>query len=194
MVTEMKLVERSERPLSMHPKKFAMWLFMVTIAMLFAAFTSAYLVRQGEGNWMFYELPKEFFITTAILILSSLTMHYSYINAKKDNIKNVKLGLGLSVVLGLVFLIGQYFIWNILVNHEVYFVGNPSGSFLYVLTGIHGVHLVSGIIFMIITLVKAYKYKIHSKNLTTLQMCASYWHFLDGLWVYLLIFLLLNHN
>lgn len=188
------MIERPEKPLSMHPKKFALWLFMITIVMLFAAFTSAYIVRQGEGNWVYFELPVELYITTALLILSSGTMHWSLYNAKRDNIEKVKTGLGITLILGLLFLSGQYYIWNILVNHEVYFVGNPSGSFLYVLTGIHGIHLMSGIIFIAITLYKAIKFKVHSKKLSTIEMCNTYWHFLDGLWIYLLIFLLLNHN
>ena len=194
MITEMKLTEKSERPLSMHPKTFALWLFMITIVMVFAALTSAYLVRQGEGNWLIFELPVELYYSTAILLLSSLTIHWAYLNARKDNLEMVKLGLILTAALGVVFLGLQYYIWGILVDHDVYFVGNPSGSFLYVFTGIHGLHLISGLIFILIMIVAAFKYKVHSKNLTRMRMCITYWHFLDGLWIYLFVFLLLNHN
>ncbi|MEQ9164824.1 MAG: cytochrome c oxidase subunit 3, partial [Fulvivirga sp.] len=72
-------------------------------------------------------------------------------------------------------------------------VGNPSGSFLYILSGLHGLHLVSGIIFLIIVLISTFKYRVHSKNLAQIQMCTTYWHFLGGLWIYLFVFLLLNH-
>lgn len=190
----MKLVERADRPLAMHPQKFALWLFMISIAMLFAAFTSAYLVRKGEGNWALYDLPIELYYSTGILILSSITMHFSILNARKDNLDQVKIGLAITTFLGFVFVGAQYYIWGVLVDHDVYFVGNPSGSFLYVLTGIHAVHLISGLIFLLITLGAAMNYKIHSKNMAKIEMCASYWHFLDGLWVYLFVFLLLNHN
>lgn len=178
----------------MHPQKFALWLFLVSVVMLFAAFTSAYLVRQGEGNWRVFELPVEFFYTTAILLLSSVTMHWSYLNAKKDNLEKVRAGLVLTIALGVLFIIAQFYVWGILIDYEVYFVGNPSGSFLYVLTGIHGLHLISGIIFLIITLGHALKYNVHSRDMTRMEMCTTYWHFLDGLWVYLFVFLLLNHN
>ena len=194
MVSEINITEKPQKPLSMHPQKFALWLFIITIIMLFAAFTSAYLVRQGEGNWLYFELPIEFYLSTAILLISSGTMHLALVNAKKDNLDQVKKALLVTIVLGFVFLASQFYIWGILVDHDVYFVGNPSGSFLYVLTSIHGIHLFSGIIFLIITFYKALKYKVHSKNLTTIEMCSTYWHFLDGLWIYLILFLLLNHN
>ncbi|MEM7106755.1 MAG: cytochrome c oxidase subunit 3, partial [Bacteroidota bacterium] len=95
--------------------------------------------------------------------------------------------------LGVAFLISQLVVWSDLVADNVYFVGNPSGSFLYVLSGVHGLHLVSGVIFLIIVLISTYRYKVHSKNLTQIQMCASYWHFLDVLWIYLFVFLLIYH-
>lgn len=190
----MKLIEKAERPLSMQPKRFALWLFMISIAMLFAALTSAYIVRRGEGNWVMFDLPVELYYSTAIIIISSITMHWSYLNAKKDNLDSLKIGLSVTTVLGLIFVGYQYYIWSVLVDHDVYFVGNPSGSFLYVLTGVHALHLISGITFLLITLKAAFSFEIHSKRLGKLEMCANYWHFLDALWVYLFLFLLFNHN
>jgi cytochrome c oxidase subunit 3 len=190
----MKVIEKSEKQLAMHPQKFALWLFIITVVMLFAALTSAYIVRQGEGNWLVYDLPVELWYSTGILILSSVTMHWAYINAKHDNLEKLKAGLLLTTALGVIFLLSQYYVWGILVDHEVYFVGNPSGSFLYVFMGIHGLHLIGGIVFLLIVLRLAYNYDVHSKNLSRLEMCITYWHFLGGLWVYLFLFLLLNHN
>ena len=190
----MRVIEKPEKPLSMHPKKFALWLFMITSVMLFAALTSAYIVRQGEGNWMIFEFPVELWYSTAILVLSSVSMHWAYLKAKEDELEMLKTGIIITTILGLGFLGLQFYIWSVLVDHEVFFVGNPSGSFLYVLTGIHGLHLIGGIIYLLILLKASIKYEVHSKNLTRLEMCMTYWHFLDGLWVYLFIFLLLNHN
>lgn len=176
----------------MHPKKFALWLFMVSSSMLFAAWTSAYIVRQGNGNWMIFDLPELFWINTAVILLSSVSMHWAFAAAKRDNIKAVQTGLAITLTLGVIFLVGQYFAWGQLVSNKVYFVGNPSGSFVYVLSGVHGLHIVSGLIFLLIVLVAAFRYKVHSKNRLTLEMCTTYWHFLDGLWLYLFVFLLLN--
>ncbi len=193
MTSDFKITEEPKRPLSMHPKKFALWLFIITVVMIFAALTSAYIVRQAEGNWLVFELPAAMWVTTGVILLSSVTMHWAYLAAKKDELSQVKLALGITTALGILFLIGQFYVWGILVDHNVFFVGNPSGSFLYVLSGLHGLHLVSGIIFLIIVLISALRYKVHAKNLNQIQMCATYWHFLDGLWIYLFIFLLLNH-
>ncbi|MTI22841.1 cytochrome oxidase subunit III, partial [Fulvivirga sp. RKSG066] len=164
MAEEFKLVEEPKKPLSMNPKKFALWLFIITVIMIFAALTSAYIVRQAEGNWLVFDLPIELWVTSGIILLSSATMHWAYIAAKRDELSQVKLALGVTTFLGVAFLIGQVYAWGTLVNHNVFFVGNPSGSFLYVLTGLHGVHLISGIIFLIIVLISTMRYKVHAKN------------------------------
>jgi len=186
-------VEGVEQPIAMHPKKFALWLFIVSVVMIFASLTSAYIVRQAEGNWLEFELPAIFWYSTGVIIISSLTLHYAYMAAKKDNLSNVRLGMILTSILGLSFLILQWYSWVALVDREVFFVGNPAGSFLYVFTGLHALHLISGVIFLIIVLISSFRYEVHSKNMNTMEMCVTYWHFLGGLWLYLFMFLLLNH-
>ncbi|EAZ80578.1 cytochrome c oxidase subunit 3 [Algoriphagus machipongonensis] len=193
MEKELKYVDLVEQPISMHPKKFALWLFMVSVVMIFAAMTSAYIVRQSEGNWLEYDLPQIFWLTSGIVVLSSLFLQYGYSSAKKDNIAGLKIGLTGAVILGIAFLIGQWYSWVALVDEEVFFVGNPAGSFLYVFTGLHALHLISGVIFLIIVLISSFKYKIHSKAMVRMEMATTYWHFLGGLWLYLFMFLLLNH-
>ena len=185
--------EEVEQPISMHPKKFAMWLFIVSVVMAFAGLTSAYIVRQSEGNWLQFDLPGIFWITSGIIILSSVCMHWAIRSAKKDLLDQLKVALGATTTLGIVFLIGQWYSWVALVDMDVYFVGNPAGSFLYILTGLHALHLISGVIFLIIVLISSFKFRIHSKSMAQLQICATYWHFLGGLWLYLFMFLLLNH-
>jgi cytochrome c oxidase subunit 3 len=179
--------------LSMHPLKFALWLFIVSIVMIFGSLTSAYLVRMAEGNWMLFDLPVSLTVNTVILILSSVTMHLAYMNAKKNNIFYIKVFMFLTIVLGFLFLAGQWKSWVDLVGMNVFFVGNPSGSFLYVLSGLHAFHLISGLIYLIIVLISSFKNRVNSERLTGIEMCATYWHFLDGLWLYLFLFLYLNH-
>ena len=193
MEKELKYVDLVEQPISMHPKKFALWLFMVTVVMIFAALTSAYIVRQAEGNWLDYELPNIFWVTSGIVVLSSVFLHFAYVSAKKDNISQLRIGMVGAVVLGLAFLVGQWYSWVALVDREVFFVGNPAGSFLYVFTGLHALHLISGVIFLIIVLISTFRYKVHSQSMNTMEMATTYWHFLGGLWIYLFMFLLLNH-
>jgi Heme/copper-type cytochrome/quinol oxidase, subunit 3 len=193
MEKELKYIDLVEQPISMHPKKFALWLFMVTVVMIFAALTSAYIVRQAEGNWLDYDLPQVFWFTSGVVVLSSLFLHWAYISAKKDNLSQLRIGMSMAVLLGIVFLVGQWYSWVALVDRQVFFVGNPSGSFLYVFTGLHAVHLISGVIFLIIILISSFRYKVHSQAMNTMEMATSYWHFLGGLWIYLFMFLLLNH-
>lgn len=185
-------VETPQPTLSMHPKKFLLWLFIVTIVMLFAALTSAYIVRQGEGDWLEFRIPTLFWINSGVLLLSSLTLHGAYWAARKDNLDALKVLVAVTTMLGLSFLVGQYFGWGELVKEGVYLVGNPSGSFLYILTGVHGFHLVSGVVFLLIIFVQTFRNRVHARRLTLLEMGVTYWHFLDGLWIYLFAFLLLN--
>lgn len=186
-------VQSNTKILAMHPLKFALWLFIVSIVMIFAALTSAYIVRQAEGDWLLYDLPVSFLRNTIILLLSSVSMQLSYYAARKNNFKALKLFMAITALLSIGFLIGQLYSWGDLVAIDVFFVGNPSGSFLYVLTGLHAFHLITGVVFILIMLISAYKFKVHSKNMVKMEMCTTYWHFLDGLWLYLYIFLLLNH-
>lgn len=179
-----------EATLSVDPKKFILWLFIVSILMLFASQTSAYLVRRAEGNWLEFEMPVVFWYSTFVLLVSSLSMHWAYYSAKKDNFNNLKIAISVTFVLGLAFLYMQFQGWREMVDMKVYFVGNPSGSFLYVFTGLHAFHLISGLLVLLLALISAFRFKVHAKSLRRIEVCATYWHFLDILWVYLFFFLL----
>jgi cytochrome c oxidase subunit 3 len=192
MKTEQELLE-AQTPRSVNPKIFTMWLFIVSIVMLFAAFTSAYLVRKAEGNWVEFKLPDLFYYSTGVLVASSISMHAALLAAKKDQFNALRLSISITFVLGLLFLIMQYYGWAQLVEMNVYFVGNPSGSFVYVFSGLHGLHLISGLVVLLVALVAAFRLKINAKALTQIKICSTYWHFLDALWVYLFIFLLINN-
>ncbi|WP_158858446.1 cytochrome c oxidase subunit 3 [Lunatibacter salilacus] len=193
MEEKLAYIEGAEQPLAMHPKKFALWLFIVSVVMIFASMTSAYIVRMSEGNWLEFELPDIFWYTSIVIILSSISLHWAYLSAKKDSLDQLRIALLVTAILGVTFLIGQWYSWVALVDQDVYFVGNPAGSFLYVFTGLHAIHLISGVIFLIIVLISSLRFKIHSQNMAQMEMCTTYWHFLGGLWLYLFMFLLLNH-
>ena len=183
-------IEEAPETLSMDPKKFILWGFIVTIIMLFASQTSAYLVRRAEGNWVEFEVPQIFWTSSVVLIISSIAMHWAYLAAKKDNFNTLKIAISITFVLGLAFLWMQVEGWKDLVAQNIYFVGNPSGSFFYVFTLLHGVHLVTGLIVLCVTFISAMRLKVHAKNLRRIEICTTYWHFLDVLWLYLFAFLL----
>ncbi len=175
-----------------HPLKFTLWLLIMSIVMMFAAFTSAYIVRKEEGNWLEFNLPEGLLINSIIIVVSSMAMHWAYLSAKKDNLNSLKIALFITFILGVAFLVGQWNVWGELVRNKIFFGGptaNPSGSFLYVLTGVHGFHLITGLIFLIIVLLSAFRFRVHAKNLLQIELCTTYWHFLGALWVYLYLFL-----
>ncbi|WP_019989565.1 MULTISPECIES: cytochrome c oxidase subunit 3 [Rudanella] len=186
-------IEEPEETLSMNPKKFIMWLFIVSIIMLFAAMTSAYLVRRAEGNWLEYTIPAVFSYSTAVLIFSSITMHLAYWAAKKDQFSLMRLAISITFVAGIAFLYMQFQGWVQLVDQKVFFVGNPAGSFMYVFTGLHAFHIISGLIVLLFALRAAFRLHIHAKSLDQIEIAATYWHFLDVLWLYLFAFLIYFH-
>lgn len=196
MAGELRIVEEAKKQMAMHPKKFALWLFMVSVIMVFGAFTSAYIVRQAEGNWMVFDMPSMFWFTTGVIMLSSVTMHWAYRSVKRDNNGAARIAMAITLVLGICFLAGQWLAWGQLLENGIHFVnassGAISGSFLYVISGLHGLHIVSGMIFLAVVMASVFQFRVHSQNSTQVEMCATYWHFLDGLWLYLFVFLLLN--
>lgn len=195
MAADIRIVEEARKPRSMHPKKFALWLFIVSVVMLFGAWTSAYIVKRGEPGWSSFELPGQFWASTVIIIVSSISMVWAQWSAKRDNLEQTKIALGITTFLGIAFLVTQWLGWQKMVALNYYFAGsasNSSSSFIYVLTGFHGLHIVSGLIVLALALIAAFRYKVHSKNMLRIELCSTYWHFLGGLWLYLFVFLLLN--
>ncbi|UOR05735.1 cytochrome c oxidase subunit 3 [Hymenobacter aerilatus] len=179
-----------------HPYRLQLILLMISSSMIFAAYTSAYIVRRDEGNWLEFALPMALAINSAIILVSSGTMQWAYMAARRNSIKQVRIALILTFVLGLAFLVGQWNVWGDLVASRIFFGGtdaNPSGSFVYVLMGVHAFHLVTGLIFLWIVLRKSLRYEVHSKQMLSIGNATIYWHFLGGLWLYLYLFLLLNH-
>ncbi len=193
LVNDISIIEEPQETLSMNPRKFILWLFVVSIIMLFAAMTSAYLVRRAEGNWLEYDIPQIFTYSSVVLVVSSLTMHWAYLAAKKDNFGHLKTAITITFVLGAIFLYMQFQGWVELVKENVFFVGNPAGSFMYIFTGLHGFHLISGLLVLVVALIAAFRLRIHATSLNQIEIAAAYWHFLDILWLYLFFFLVYFH-
>lgn len=170
-----------------------LWLGMISMVMIFAALTSAYVVRQEKGDWLQFQLPQLFYISTAVLLFSSISMNWVLSSAKKNAYKSIQLAAFITLILGIAFIICQFKAWGVLVDQKVFFAGkysNASGSFLYALTGLHLAHLFFGIIALIVVFIKASFKKYNSENLLGIKLCSIFWHFLDLLWIYLFLFLL----
>jgi cytochrome c oxidase subunit 3 len=178
---------------SMHPQKFALWLFLISVVMIFVSLSSAYVVKKSVGDWVYIDFPSMFKITSVIIILSSVSMHFAYLSAKKNNIKSVRTGLAITGILAVLFVSGQFKAWDELIAGGFHFVGNPASSFIYVFSGLHRVHLFGALVFLGVVLTNAFQFKVHSKSMLRIEMCTTFWHFLGGLWLYLYLFLILNN-
>lgn len=172
-------------------RRVLLWIAIASIVMLFAGLTSGYIVRQAEGNWKVFELPTVFTISTVIILVSSLSMHLAVRAARSNDTKAIKTYLLVTLGLGFAFVFTQFLGWNELVKNGVFFVDKttPSGSFFYVLSGLHLAHLAFGLLGLIFTSARAIRERYNSSDYEGLSLCATYWHFLDGLWIYLFVFL-----
>lgn len=170
-----------------------LWLGMISMIMIFGSLTSAYVVRMGKGDWLHFEMPQSFYISTAVIIISSVTMNWALASAKKNDLKNLKIASLITLGLGLLFVVFQFQSWGVLVDQKVFFAGkdsNAAGSFMYALTGLHMAHLAGGLIALMVVSFKAFRSRYNSENLLGIKLCAIFWHFLDALWIYLFLFLL----
>jgi cytochrome c oxidase subunit 3 len=178
---------------SVNAKKFALWLFIVSICMLFAGLISAYIVKKSDGRWLQFDMPDMFLYSTVVLVLSSVAMHWTYLKAKDNSLKAVKIGIIATAAIAIAFFYMQYLSWVKLVSQDVFLVGNPSGSFVYIFSGLHLAHLIGGLVFLLVVFLDTMNYKVHSKSMLAIEMCTTYWHFLGGLWIYLYLFLVMNN-
>jgi cytochrome c oxidase subunit 3 len=169
-----------------------LYIGIVSIVMLFAGLTSAYVVRADNSNWLIFHLPDITIISTAILVTSSLTMLAAQLAIKKNNYAITSLGLFLTLVLGIAFFFTQIEAWRQLTAQGIYFVGknsNASGSFLYLIALVHLAHMVGGLLALVVSLTKTLLKKYSAADYLGIELTAIYWHFLDLLWVYLFLFL-----
>ncbi len=182
----------NKRMRRIHPQKFALWLAMASIVMMFGAFTSAYIVKHAAGNWLDFRLPDIFFLSTMVLLISSITLESSYRSFVKGNEKAYKLLLIATGILGISFVALQYMGWNELFSIGIDLKGNPSGSFLYLITGVHAAHIIGGVTALTVACIHAFtlKFKVTDQRKHRFQLVVQYWHFVDLLWIYLLLFLL----
>ena len=172
--------------------RLAMCLGVASILMLFAGLSSAYIVRQGaSGDWVPIAIPPLLLPNSLLLVFSSVTLKRSRNLLKQDGLTSaVKFWLSLTTLLGACFLIGQIFIWKELSAQGIYLSSNSHSSFFYLMTGAHGFHLAGGVLVLTILSIKACRQVFATESLRTLMDVTSiYWHFMDGLWIYLFLLL-----
>ncbi len=171
-----------------------LWIALGSIVMLFAAFTSAAIVSKAASKeWMPFAIPLAFYISTLIILLSSVSFHLAYKAAQKEQVAQARYGMLFTFLLGIVFTILQFMAWNNLVEQGVFFAGKLStagGSYMYVISGMHLLHLFGGLIALLFVFFKTSAKADFAKQIYRIELAGIYWHFLGGLWVYLFLFLL----
>lgn len=173
--------------------RIGIWMGIVSISMLFVALTSAMLVRaEIQSNWVHAEIPSILYFNTLVLVLSSMTLEVSRRSLNRGAEKKFRGYLYATTALGIVFITGQLLAWRELAARGIYVTTNPSSSFFYVLTAAHGVHLIGGILALFYLLFRSGKIIRIPQKRIAVEVTAIYWHFMDGLWIYILILLKLK--
>ncbi|WP_091473654.1 cytochrome c oxidase subunit 3 [Flavobacterium swingsii] len=187
----MTIQEHNERKARSY--KLLLLFAMISMFMMFAGLTSAYLVSSSRKDWIHtMVLPSAFTISTILIVLSSITIHLAKKAIQRDDRKNTTLFLLGTLVLGIAFIFFQFKGFSQVVEMGYFFTGSEStvtSSFLYVLTILHLAHLVAGLISLLIIIYNHFKQKYNSTQSTGIELGAMFWHFLDILWVYLFLFL-----
>lgn len=180
-----------QRAKGIHPYKFILWVAMGSLVMMFAGFTSAYVVKRNQSNWLEFSLPPIFWVSTVVILLSSLTIHLATKAFVARDMNKYRSLMMITCFLGLAFIVMQWLGFKYLEDHGVKLIGtnsNAAGSFLGVITGVHMLHVLGGIIALIILFIKGYSSSRKSYSSISIEVAGTYWHFVDGLWIYLFIF------
>lgn len=172
-----------------HPQKFAMWLAIGSICMMFAGFTSAVIVRQAQGNWLNMTISPYFYVSTAVIIASSVTMWLTVHSFKNRNMRLHNRMVVVTMVLGLLFALFQYIGFEQMLGHT-FWNNNVSIQFIIVIVLVHVLHVMGGIVALLIMFIRTFNRKVKRYSVTGLELIATYWHFVDILWIYLLLFFL----
>ncbi|HXH49634.1 MAG TPA: cytochrome c oxidase subunit 3 [Terriglobia bacterium] len=180
----------SNSPLPLGAYRIAIWIAIVSISMLFLALTAVMVVRAVESNnWIHTAVPPLLYLNTLVLIISSFTFELSKRALKTDASVQFVRWLYITTGLGVTFIVGQLVAWRELAAQGIYITTSPSSSFLYVLTAAHGLHLLGGILALLHLVLRRRKIVINTQKRIAVDITAIYWHFMDGLWIYLLILL-----
>lgn len=190
MNTSISTVSTDQRK-RIHPHKFTLWIAIGSIVMMFAGLTSAYIVKSGMANWIEIVMPGIFWISTVVILLSSLTLYLALRAFKGREMAKFRQLMGITVALGIAFVILQCWGFLQLWNSGIQFSGKSGAAqFLYIIFGLHAVHVLGGVIALLVLFIKAFFGSTRVYSSIPLEVASIYWHFVDILWIYLMIFFL----
>ncbi len=165
------------------------WLLVGAIVILFAAFTATFLTRRAEADWRVGPLPPVLWVNTMLLLASGAAMEWARAGGRRGRLDVLRLGLAVTTALGAAFVAGQVIAWRQLVSTGVGLASTAHSAFFYLLTGTHGLHLVGGVGALVYALAKVHQVPSAPEALEIVTPMAIYWHFVDGLWLYVFFIL-----
>lgn len=184
------MVAVSKQREKIHPHKFTLLVAIASIVMMFAGLTSAYIVKRSQANWEEVETPMQFLYSTAAILFSSLTIQMALRAFKQRDMGRYRVLMGITLALGIAFVAFQWAGFQWMWASGVRFSGAGAGQFLYIIAGLHAVHVLGGLIALIIMFLQGFIGQIKNYSSVPVEIMATYWHFVDGLWLYLLVFLI----
>jgi len=185
MILDVVSIQQQQK---IHPHKFTLWIAIGSIIMMFAGLTSAYIIKSNQANWQEIITPKVFWYSTAAILLSSFTIQMALRSFKQREMSRYRQLMAVTVLLGVAFVVLQITGFQQLWNSGIQFKGIAgAGQFLYVIFGLHALHVLGGIIALMVMLTKAFFGKTKTYASTGVEVAAIYWHFVDLLWIYLLV-------
>lgn len=185
------VTEQQQQRKKIHPHKFTLWVAIASILMMFAGLTSAFIVKSNQAGWQDIEIPSFFWYSTGVILLSSVTVQMALRSFKQREMSQYRTMIAATFVLGIAFVVLQWLGFGDLWRQNITFRGKAgAGQFLYVIFGLHALHVIGGIITLLVMFVKAFFGKIKLYSSVPVEVAATYWHFVDILWLYLLVFFL----
>ena len=187
VVTEVVSTQRKK----LHPHKFTLWVAIASIIMMFAGLTSAYIVKGSLPGWSTIEIPILFYYSTAVMLASSITIQLSLKAFKERNMPQYRRLITVTAILGMVFIALQIIGFMQMADRGLTLRGSSgAGQFLYIIFGLHALHVVGGVIALITMFLKAFSARSRNYDPISIELASTYWHFVDFLWIYLFVFFL----
>ena len=174
----------------MHPHKFTLWIAMGSLIMMFAGLTSAFIVKSNQVGWKPVSLPNVFWVSTIVIVLSSATIIAAQRAFKNRNLATYRLLMIVTLLLGITFIAMQWQGFQALWAQQITFKGSGAGQFLYVIFGLHALHVAGGVIALLVMVTRAFIGRVKVYSSVPVEIASTYWHFVDLLWIYLLVFFL----
>lgn len=169
--------------------KVGLGIFLVVVGALFALFISAYYMRMELPDWRTLAMPRILWLNTGILVLSSVAMHCAVIAARNGKLISLRQDLAAAGIATLFFLVGQALAWQDIAALGYFASSNPASSFFYLITGVHGLHMIGGLLVLGRTTIRAFSRPAPGQLRTSTELCATYWHFMLVIWFVIVVLL-----